>query len=235
MKKIALMILLLLFCISTVGAYSFQFIGPPKDSGNIEGYIGDTIRIRGESQNIPPGIPMTLRVSGKSSFTRTSTIQADGTFTFAIDTIGLKEGTYRFEINSPTDYPLGSGRNWFIMNLIDRRLLLTFNSPVRQEYSGSLDISGTVQELGAEGISLTVYGPSGTYFGPEWISTDSNGRFYKTVDIDSVGSYSVRIADRKGLINTVQIEVFRETVVIPTTTVSPTSTKIISVSATASR
>ena len=237
MKKIALIALMLMLCVTTVGAYSFQFIGPPKASGSLFGSVGEVILVEGISDNIPPGVTMTLHVTGPSSFylTRPLIVQNGGYFSTSVETIGFREGAYRFEIMENKEYPLGSARKWFILNLADRGLLLTMISPLRQEYNGELEIYGAVQDLGTGGVELTVSGPSGTYFGPEWVSTDLLGRFYKTVNIDGFGTYAVRIVDRAGLIDTVQIEVFRETAT-PPTTIGPTpSTKIVSASATASR
>lgn len=237
MKKIALAAILLLLCISAVGAYNFQFIGPPRDSGTINGNVGDIITISGISQNIPPGVTMTLSVTGPDSFysSRSMVIQDGGVFSTQFDTTGLKEGDYRFQIQATKYYEVSQPRNWFIYHLTDRSLLLTMLSPVRQDYDGWLSVNGMVDTLGADGIELTVYGPSGNYFGPQWISTDQNGRFYQEVSIDRAGVYSARIADRRGLIGTVQIQVIQEIVptpVIPTRTPEPS---IISASATASR
>lgn len=237
MKKIALIALMLMLCVTTVGAYSFQFIGPPKASGSLSGSVGEVILVEGISENIPPGVTMTLHVTGPSGFylTRPLIIQNGGYFSTSVETIGFREGAYRFEIMENKEYPLGSARSWFILNLIDRSLLLTMISPIRQEYNGELEIYGTVQDLGTGGVELTVSGPSGTYFGPEWVSTDLLGKFYKTVNIDGIGTYAVQVVDRTGVIDIVQIEVFRETVITPATTVPTPSTKILSASATASR
>jgi hypothetical protein len=238
MKKIALITFLLLICVTTVGAYSFQFIGPPKDSGSLSGSVGDVIRVEGVSENIPEGVTMTLHVTGPVNYylTRPLVVQSGGYFSTSVETAGFREGTYRFEIRQNRDYPLSSSRNWFIVNLIDRSLLLTMTSPVRQIYNGDLEINGVVQDLSTGGVELTVYGSSGNYFGPEWISTDLNGRFYRIVSIDQPGTYSVRIADRAGLIDLVQIEVFKEVASQTVTPVStPSSSKIVSASATASR
>ncbi len=237
MKKIALAAILLLLCITAVGAYNFQFIGPPRDSGSINGNVGDIITVSGISQNIPPGVTMTLTVTGPGNYymTRNMVIQDGGVFSTEFDTIGLKEGDYRFEIQAPKYYEVSQRRNWFIYHLTDRSLLLTMLSPVRQDYDGWLSVNGMVDGLGAEGIELTVYGPSGNYFGPQWISTDQIGRFYQEVSIDRAGVYSARVADRRGLIGIVQIQVIQDelpTPVIPTRTPPPS---IISASAPASR
>lgn len=237
MKKIALVCILLLFCVTAAGAYNFQFIGPPRDSGSINGNVGEVITISGISQNIPPGVTMTLTVTGPGSYyiTRKMVVQAGGGFSTEFDTTGLREGDYRFEIQAPDYYKVTQPRNWFLYHLTDRSLLLTMISPVQQEYDGWLSVNGKVEGLGDMGIELTVYGPSGTYFGPQWISTDQIGRFYKEISIDRAGMYSARIADRRGLIGTVQIQVIREgiaTPAIPTSTPPPT---IISASALASR
>ncbi len=235
MKKIALAAILLLLCISAVGAYSFQFIGPPRDSGSLTGYVGDVIVIEGISQNIPPGVTLTLRVTGPGNYflTRQMVIQNEGRFRTVVETKGLREGAYRFEIQAPGDYPLGSQRNWFIYQLIDRSLLLTITSPVKQDYDGWLTINGRVDELGSAGIELTVYGPAGLYYGPQWVSTDQMGRFFQEVPIDMEGAYSAEIADRRGMIGTVDIQVVSVETPVP---VTPTpSEAIISVSATSSR
>ena len=235
MKKIALATILLLLCVTGAGAYSFQFIGPPRDSGSLTGYVGDAIVIEGVSQNIPPGVTLTLRVTGPGNYylTRQMVVQNEGRFRTVVETAGLKEGDYRFEIQAPGDYPLGSQRNWFIYRLVDRSLLLTITSPLQQDYDGWLTINGRVDEIGSAGIELTVSGPGGINFGPKWITTDQMGRFFQEVRIDMEGGYSAQIADRRGMIGTVDFLVVREQVPIPLT---PTpSQAIISASATASR
>jgi hypothetical protein len=235
MKKIALASILLLLCISAAGAYSFQFIGPPRDSGSLTGYVGDAVVVEGVSQNIPPGVTLTLRVTGPGSYflTRQMVVQNEGHFRTVVETAGLREGDYRFEIQAPGDYLLSSQRNWFIYRLVDRSLLLTITSPLQQDYDGWLTINGRVDELGSGGIELTVSGPAGIYFGPQWVSTDQMGRFFQEVRIDMEGTYSAQIADRRGMIGAVEFQVVREGIPIP---VTPTpSQSIISASATASR
>jgi hypothetical protein len=235
MKKIALASILLLLCTTAAGAYSFQFIGPPQNSGSLTGYVGDAIVVEGVSQNIPPGVTLTLRVTGPENYilTRQMVVQNEGRFRTVLETKGLREGDYRFEIQAPDDYPLGSQRNWFMYRLVDRSLLLTITSPLEQNYDGWLTINGRVDELGSGGIELTVSGPAGIYFGPKWVSTDQMGRFFQEIPIDMDGVYSAQIADRKGMIGEVDFQVVREESPIPLT---PTpSQAIISASATASR
>ena len=234
MKKIALASILLLLCITAAGAYSFQFIGPPRDSGSLTGYVGDALVVEGVSQNIPPGVTLTLRVTGPENYilTRQMVVQNEGRFRTVLETKGLREGDYRFEIQAPGDYPLGSQRNWFMYRLVDRSLLLTITSPLEQNYDGWLTLNGRVDELGSGGIELTVSGPAGIYFGPKWVSTDPMGRFFQEIPIDMDGVYSAQIADRKGMIGEVDFQVVREESPIP---ITPTpSQAIISASATAS-
>ncbi|WP_211529697.1 hypothetical protein [Methanocalculus chunghsingensis] len=237
MKKIALMVILLMLCVTSVSAYSFQFIGEPRDSGSITRYVGETFILEGVSPNIPPGISMTLHISGPVSYSREIpfVIQSDGYFSVPFETTGLREGPYRFEIRQNPNYPLGSGRNWFILNLIDRSLLLRAGSPLSQEYTGRLTVAGTVQDLGTDGVELLVTGPPGTVFGPEWIATDSQGRFSRTIMINEGGIYTARISDRRGLIGTLRYDAYQETVVTPVPTSPPVSGGVLSASASSSR
>ncbi len=237
MKKIALMVILLLLCVTSVSAYSFQFIGEPRDSGSITRYVGETFILEGRSPNIPPGISMTLHITGPGIYSRQIpfVIQSEGYFSIPFETAGLREGMYRFEIRQNPEYPLGSGRNWFILNLVDRSLLLRANSPLSQEYTGRLVVAGAVQDLGTAGVELLVTGPSGPVFGPEWIETDSQGAFSRDVMIDSAGVYTARVSDRRGLIGTIRYDVHRETVVTPVPTTPPVSVGVPSASAPSSR
>lgn len=237
MKKIALMVILLILCVTSVSAYSFQFIGEPRESGSITRYVGETFILEGTSPNIPPGISMMLHITGPGSYSRQIpfVIQSEGYFSIPFETAGLREGSYRFEIRQNPDYPLGSGRNWFILNLVDRSLLLRTGSPLSQEYTGRLVVTGNVQDLGTAGVELQVSGPSGTVFGPEWITTDSQGSFSRIIMIDEPGLYTARISDRRGLIGALRYIVHHDAAVTPSPTTPAVSGGVLSASAPSSR
>lgn len=239
MKKVVLIVLVLLFCVTIAGAYSFQFIGPPRTSGSLTGYVGEPIIIEAESRNLPPGVTMTLQVQGPLGYYRTfpMVVQHGGYFSTTFNTKGLREGVYRFEIQSPPSYPLGSARNWFMVNLIDRSDTLRITSPIRQELTGWLSIDGEVADHGAAGVELTVYDQGDRIiFGPEWISTSQRGWFSTMVPAHDPGFYSVHVADRRGLIGIVDFEIYRKIIPTPTPPVStPVPPQIVSASATASR
>ncbi|MCP1662846.1 MAG: hypothetical protein D5R99_09235 [Methanocalculus sp. MSAO_Arc1] len=238
MKKVALIVLLLFFfSVATAEAYSFQFLGAPRDTGSLTGNVGDPLLIEARSPNIPSGITMTLRVTGPSRYHYTAqmVVQDEGYFSHQFETLGLQEGRYRFEVHSSPDYPLGGMRNWFELSLVDRSLFLRMLSPLQQEYDGWLSVNGMIDEHGAAGVELTVTGPSGNYFGPRYIATDPMGRFYQSVQIDRAGTYTATIADRRGTIGIVTFNVFHEEKTPVPTPISPPSEAVKSASAYASR
>lgn len=221
-----LSLILLIAGVGTVSAYSFDFITPDEQTAFIKQGVGTPIVVECYSDNIKPGATIQITLSGGPSInqvaTRSMVIQADGKFGATFDTWDLKSGIYTVTVVEPKDYPFGSKRNWFSVQIVDRTGELSNFAPRIQESSTLLEVSGKASETGGRGVELTVYkGPVGDgniISGPTWVGTDDNGQFFEEIKISGYGTYQVSVADKDGYIGVLTYTVRASEGTTPTVT-----------------
>ncbi|MDT8357662.1 MAG: hypothetical protein RQ758_04070 [Methanomicrobiaceae archaeon] len=240
MRTFILALFGLLILVSAGSAYYINFDAPDSLAA------GEPLNITGES-TLPPGFSTELVLYRLSPSVRemareTITIQEDGSWSLIIDTTGYAAGRYKFEIAEKAYwedgeyrvYEYGSGSDTLhTFTIVDRSGELTISAPLSQRYDGTLQLAGKVAGLGDAGVKITVEGPSGTVFGPQYIQTDKEGRFSREIAIEEGGAFQVRFEDRKGFIHTVTFTVTGYAT--PTETAAPTSAPPLTAAGEASR
>jgi 5-hydroxyisourate hydrolase-like protein (transthyretin family) len=238
-----LCLLLALLCLAgAASAYQIYFDIPE------EIVAGEDLVIEGTS-TLPAGLSVEITLfrtkpNSQEIVRDQITIQGDGTWTITFETSGLQEGTYKVEIEEKTgwedheyiDYEYGSGSDTLkTFMIIDRSDELSVTAPLVQTFDGTLEISGSVQELGEKGVEITVVrqADSETVFGPRYIKTDEEGAFSTEIPITESGAYDVIFRDTTGYLGKAGISVTQ-----PAATATETETpepEEISASASASR
>jgi hypothetical protein len=223
MKRIALLVLLSLLLVSAASAYFVSLSVPERVNA------GETIRLTIEN-NVQPGfttdvILYKISLTKREVARKTITFQGQ-TLVTTFSTEGFDNGNYQIEILDPTKEAFGgSSTTWKQFEVINRSSDLTLTSPTHQEYDGTLDLTGTVKDVGTRGVEVTVESVNAVVFGPEYIMTNSNDAFAEEIPIDDAGTYRVTFADHKGFISTVSVVV--SPIATPTpepTTAAPTTT-----------
>ncbi len=204
MKKIACLLIVALAMAVPSSAYLINCDCPT------ELYVGETLDISGTS-NLPAGFSTDIvlykgpKVIERKSFT----VQEDGDWSASFETQGLEQGVYKIEIEEKAQYvdheyvlyEFGSGSDTLnVVSLIDRSGEIAITSPLTQGFSETLRIAGELEEQSNSAVKITVVGPSGTVFGPEYVSTDAFGHFSVDVPVSETGSYEVTFADAGGVI-----------------------------------
>lgn len=206
MKRIAYILLIIMALITSASAYSFTFDVPSKVNR------GEDIYIDGSS-NLPAGTTMQLALYEQKTSIRelernSITIQDEGDWSTVFKTSDYSAGTYKIEVPPKYTLDLGSSSVIYRMfEIIDRSLEIIITSPLEQEYTGHLDISGKSTTRGDAGIQLLVEGPYGIVFPKQWISTDKLGIFSESVAIETGGSFDASFYDNKGLVASVNFKV----------------------------
>ncbi len=206
-------------------------------------YVGEPLRVTGTSlvegitkPSLNPGfstdvILYSVKHTKSEVDRKTIVVQEDGLFSATFKTEGLAAGDYTVEIidpDSPNTFG-GSSKTLQFLKLVDRSGDIRINSPLVQEFDGSLDIAGTIAGIGSAGVQIGIERDGTTVYGPEYIRTDANGAFSTTVPISGAGSYRVAFSDKKGYIGTVLF------VVTGAPTPTDTEVPVVSASAPATR
>jgi hypothetical protein len=199
--RIAFLLPIALLLLSAgVSAYSINIDAPHSVQK------GEPVIVNGTS-NLPAGITVPIQFS-RSEYTleiietKQVVIQGDKNFTVSFDTTKLRGGQYKLEILQIGNYNFLSGSNTLrVVQILDRSDEITFTSSQTQYLAAkTLQIAGSGEKFGGRGIQLTVDGPSGRVFGPEFISTGQTGAFSKNVPITKVGVYNVSFTDSVGFV-----------------------------------
>lgn len=225
MKRIALLVLLSLLLVSAASAYYVSLQVPEQVNA------GETITLTIEN-NVQPGfttdvILYKISLTKRELARKTITFQGQ-TLVTTFSTVGFENGNYQIEILDPTKEAFGgSSTTWKQFEVINRSGDLTLTSPTRQDFDGTLDLTGTVKDVETRGVEVTVESVNAVVFGPEYIMTNSNDAFAEEIPIDDAGTYRVTFADHKGFISTVSVVVApiatptpEPTTAVPTTTVT---------------
>ncbi|WP_292366661.1 MULTISPECIES: hypothetical protein [unclassified Methanoculleus] len=236
MKRIAWLTIIAAMVLVGTASAAYVSISAPQTV-----YVGDELEITGTTivgglpkPSLDPGfsteIILYVLKPGKSEVGRkTIVVQQDGTFSATFDTSGFKAGDYSIDLIDPTLSTFGSSsKTQQIVTLVDRSGSLTISSPLNQDFDGSLDLRGSIGEIGDAGVRVLVEHDGTTVYGPEYVATGKDGAFSVEVPISAGGTYEVTFSDNKGYIG--------DAVFVATGTPGPTATQaMISASSPASR
>ena len=232
MKRILLTALFLLCIAGTASAYQFYLSCPESVQ------VGLPLKCSIDS-NLPAGTTFDLAFY-QSGYTSTPislqsvTIQDNQATQYKLfDTKGLPGGQYKMEAQFKGDdeSSLSSdSKTLQLPVLIDRSGDITITSPMIQNVDEALRIEGSITKLGNDGVEITVRGPNGVIFGPQWIGTKINmqsgaGAFTQHVPVIGPGEYDVTFKDAKGYIGVVTFTVSAPVTTTPTTL--PVTTTVI--------
>ena len=232
MKRIALLALIAAVVLIAPSSAAYVSISAPQEI-----YVGDPLVVVGTSTiegqpkpSLSPGFSTEIvlyyaQYAKREIERKTIVVQEDGTFTATFETEGLEPGRYSIEIIDPTKTTFGgSSKTQQLVTLIDRSGMITIDSPLTQEFDGTLDIRGSITDLGDVGVQVRVEHDGFIVYGPTYLATDKNGAFSAEVPISAGGTYEVTFYDARGYIGS------REFVVVGAP--EPTATGVI-ISATA--
>jgi hypothetical protein len=194
------------------------------------------------TSNIPPGTSVDIILS-KSGYTveemgrETVTLQANQNFSVIFDTTNFTKGIYKVEVPAISGYRfLGDSVTLKVVEIIDRSDEIRFTAPKTQEMDGNLDIQGSILGVKNTGVQIEVIGPEGELvFGPDYISTQTDGSFDMKVPIAKAGVYDVSFTDAKGYIGKVSVTVLPKTEPITISTTVQTTAPVMKATAQASR
>lgn len=208
MKRIAWLTVIAAMMLAGTASAAYVSISAPPTV-----YVGDTLVVSGTSitggltkPTLNPGFSTEVIFyalkPGKSEVGReTIVVQDDGTFSAKFDTHGLAAGDYSIEIVDPTLTTFGgSSTTQRMVTLVDRSGSLKINSPLNQNFDGTLDIRGMISDLGAVGVQVEVKHGGAAVYGPEYVATNKEGEFSVAVPISEGGSYEVAFSDVRGYI-----------------------------------
>jgi len=236
MKRIAWLTLIVALVLIAPASAAYVSISAPQ-----EVYVGDPLVVRGTSTlegqpkpSLNPGFSTEVvlyyaQYAKREIDRKAIVVQEDGTFSATFETEGLEPGRYSIEIIDPTKTTFGgSSKTQQLVTLIDRSGIITIDSPLTQEFDGTLDIRGSIADLGDAGVQIRVEHDGFIVYGPTYLATDKNGAFSVEVPISVGGTYEVTFHDARGYIGS------REFVV--SGAVQPTATQgVLSATAPASR
>jgi hypothetical protein len=198
MKKIVLLVMGLLFLPVFAAAYQVNIDAPETLT------IGKPLVVTGVT-TFPPG--MSVDVVLYYQLTTTTEIKRlvvgvkpDKTFKVVFDTTGLKTGTYKVEV--PVN-GMGDSVTMRLIRIVDRSEEIQMDSPLRQQFTGTLVVAGTIKGDENSGVQVEVIGPDNSLvYGPQFVNTNYEGAFSTEVPIHVPGEYEVSFTDAKGFIGT---------------------------------
>ncbi|MDD1683136.1 MAG: hypothetical protein LUO98_04785 [Methanoregula sp.] len=198
MKKIVLLVMGLLF-LPVIGiAYQVNIEAPETLT------VGKPLIVTGVT-TFPPGMAVDVVLYYQLTTTteikrQVVGVRPDKTFRVVFDTTGLKTGTYKVEV--PVN-GMGDSVTMRLVRIVDRSTEIQMDSPLHQQFSGTLVVAGTIKGDENSGVQVEVIGPDNSLvFGPQFVNTDYEGAFSTEVPIIIPGEYEVSFTDAKGFIGT---------------------------------
>jgi hypothetical protein len=196
MKKIVLLVMGLLF-LPVIGiAYQVNIDAPENLT------VGKPLIVTGVT-TFPPGMAVDVVLYYQLTTTteikrQVVGVKPDKTFRVVFDTTGLKPGTYKVEV--PVN-GMGDSVTMRLVRIVDRSEEIQMDSPLRQQFTGTLVVAGTVKGDENSGVQVEVIGPDNSpVFGPQFVNTNYEGAFSTEVPIRIPGDYEVSFTDAKGFI-----------------------------------
>jgi hypothetical protein len=231
MKKIVLLVIGLLFLPVIALAYQVNIDAPETLT------VGKPLVVTGVT-TFPPGMSVDVVLYYQLTTTteikrQVVGIKPDNTFKVVFDTTGLTTGTYKVEV--PVN-GMGDSVTMRLVRIVDRSEEIQMDSPIIQEFTGRLLITGMIEGDENSGVQVEIIGPDGSVvFGPQFVNTDKEGTFTTDVPIRIPGDYEVSFTDAKGFIGTRTITATGPQTPVPTLSEAAPSTPVISAHAKASR
>src|SRR5512136_234703 len=198
MKKIVLLVMGLLFLPVIASAYQVNIDAPETLS------VGKPLVVTGVT-TFPPGMSVDVVLYYQLTTTteikrQVVSVRPDRTFKVVFDTTGLKTGTYKVEV--PVN-GMGDSVTMRLVRIVDRSEEIQLDSPLRQQFTGTLVVAGTIRGDENSGVQVEVIGPDNSVvFGPQFVNTNYEGAFSTNVPISIPGEYEVSLTDSKGFIGT---------------------------------
>jgi hypothetical protein len=198
MKKIVLLVMGLLFLPVFAVAYQVNIDAPATLT------VGKPLIVTGVT-TFPPG--MSVDVVLYYQLTTTTEIKRqvvgvrpDKTFRVVFDTTGLKTGMYKVEV--PVN-GMGDSVTMRVVQIVDRSEEIQMDSPLNQQFTGTLVVAGSIKGDENSGVQIEVIGPDNSLvYGPQFVNTNYEGAFSTDVPIRVPGEYEVSFTDAKGFIGT---------------------------------
>lgn len=198
MKKIVLLVIGLLFLPVIAIAYQVNIDAPETLT------VGKPLVVTGVT-TFPPG--MSVDVVLYYQLTTTTEIKRqvvgvkpDKTFKVVFDTTGLKTGTYKVEV--PVN-GMGDSVTMRLVQIVDRSEEIQMDSPLHQQFTGTLIVAGIIKGDENSGVQVEVIGPDNSpVFGPQFVNTNYEGAYSTEVPISIPGEYEVSFTDARGFIGT---------------------------------
>ncbi len=198
MKKIVLLALGLLFLPVIASAYQVNIDAPETIT------VGKPLVVTGVT-TFPPGMAVDVVLYYQLTTTteikrQVVGIRPDKTFKVVFDTTDLKTGTYKVEV--PVN-GMGDSVTMRVVRIVDRSEEIEMISPLRQQFTGTLVITGVISGDENSGVQVEVIGPENSaVFGPQFVNTNNEGAFSTNVTIRVPGEYEVSFTDARGFIGT---------------------------------
>jgi len=231
MKKIVLLVMGLLFLPVISIAYQVNIDAPETLT------VGKPLVVTGVT-TFPPGMAVDVVLYYQLTTTteikrQVVSIKPDKTFRVMFDTTDLEPGTYKVEV--PVN-GMGDSVTMRLVRIVDRSDEIMMDSPLRQQFTGTLLIAGTIKGDENSGVQVEVIGPDNTIvFGPRFVNTDITGAFSTDVRIKIPGDYEVSFTDAKGFIGSRIITATGPLTMIPTLSDAAAPKTVVSAHAKASR
>jgi hypothetical protein len=198
MKKIVLLVMGLLFLPVIAFAYQVNIDAPETLT------VGKPLIVTGVT-TFPPGMAVDVVLYYQLTTTtevkrQVVGVKPDKTFKVVFDTTGLKTGTYKVEV--PVN-GMGDSVTMRLVRIVDRSTEIQMDSPLHQQFTGTIVVAGTIKGDENSGVQVEVIGPDNSLvFGPQFVNTDYEGTFSTDVPIRVPGEYEVSFTDAKGFIGT---------------------------------
>jgi hypothetical protein len=231
MKKIVLLVMGLLFLPVIALAYQVNIDAPETLT------VGKPLVVTGVT-TFPPGMSVDVVLYYQLTTTteikrQVVGIKPDNTFKVVFDTTGLTTGTYKVEV--PVN-GMGDSVTMRLVRIVDRSDEIQMDSPLTQEFNGTLLIAGSIEGDENSGVQVEIVGPDGSVvFGPQFVNTDKEGKFSTYVPIRIPGKYEVSFTDARGFIGTRIMIATGPQTLVPTLSDAAPSTPVISAHAKATR
>lgn len=234
MKRVALLLLGLLFLPVLAAAYQVNIEAPDSLA------VGKPLIVTGTT-TIGVGTPIDVVLYHQLTTTteiqrKIVYVQSDKTFKTVFDTTGLKPGTYKVEVPSPSHSDSVSMR---LVTIFDRTDDISLASPSNQSFSGKIHLSGQIKGDENSGVQIEVIDTYGlVVYGPQYINMDNAAHFAADIPVAEPGAYEISFTDADGYIGSRTVTVTGNAAVpgpVSTTVTVPTASIVLSSHARSSR
>jgi len=196
MKRIVLLLLGLLLLAAPALAYMVNIDAPDAVA------VGKPLVVTGTT-TFGTGTPIDVVLYYQLTTTsevkrRIAYVTSDKTFKTVFDTTGLKTGTYKVEVPATANSDDVTMRT---ITIYDRSEDIVLDTPLNQDFTGKIYLSGDIRGLENSGIQVEVIDPSGAViYGPQYVHTDNAAHFAFEVPVPAPGSYEVSFTDANGYV-----------------------------------